>query len=132
MDKNYFSLREIYVNCSNPEISKAQKSPVVRMFISKLRNTLNVVREYVNEPIYVTSWYRDCDHNKRVGGVRNSHHLTGGAADVTCSNLDNLLQKCLSMSQFTQIIRYDAFIHLSIIPTKNLRYVDKRKTHKNQ
>ena len=129
---NYFTLREIFRNCTPAEIRKAQYNNEVRKNISFLRNVLNEVRDFVNEPIIVTSWYRGVEHNKLVGGVRKSHHLTGGAVDVTCSNLDNLFKKCLTMPQFTQIIRYDTFIHLSTIPTKNLRYVDKRKTYKNQ
>lgn len=128
----YFTLREIFRNCTPAEIRKAQRNYEVQKNISILRIVLNEVRDFVNEPIIVTSWYRDFEHNKRVGGVRNSHHLTGGAADITCSNLDVLYKKCLTMSQITQIIRYDTFIHISIIPTKNLRYVDKRKTYKNQ
>lgn len=125
---NYFTLREIFRNCTPAEIRKAQHNNEVRKNISFLRNVLNEVRDFVNEPIIVTSWYRGVEHNKRVGGVRNSHHLTGGAADITCSNFEILFKKCLTMSQITQIIRYDTFIHISIIPTKNKRYVDKRKT----
>lgn len=126
MKKNYFSLREIYTECSATEIRIAQRNNEVRKNISFLRDLLNELRDFINEPIIVTSWYRGVEHNKRVGGVRNSHHLTGGAADITCSNLDLLYNKCFLMPQFTQIIRYDTFIHLSIIPTKNYRLYDKR------
>lgn len=129
---NYFTLREIYKNCTPAEVRHAQRNNEVWKNISFLRDVLNHVREFVNEPIIVTSWYRGVEHNKSVGGVRNSHHLTGGAADITCSNLDILFKKCYTMPQITQIIRYGTFIHISIIPTKNLRYVDKRKTYKNQ
>lgn len=128
---NYFSLREIYKNCTPAEIRTAQRNNEIRHNIAFLRNILTLVRYYVDRPIIVTSWYRDLEHNKRVGGVSNSHHLTGGAADITCSNLDLLYKKCLLMPQITQIIRYDTFLHISIIPTKNLRYVDKRKTYQN-
>ena len=124
---NYFTLREIFRNCTPAEIRRAQRNNEVRKNISFLRNVLNEVRDFVNEPIIVTSWYRDSEHNKLVGGVRNSHHIKGGAADITCSNLDVLYKKCFTMPQITQIIRYDTFLHISIIPTKNLRYVDKRK-----
>lgn len=125
---NYFTLREIYKNCTPSEFRSAQRNNEVLKNISILRDVLNEVRDFVNEPIIVTSWYRDVEHNKRVGGVRNSHHLTGGAADITCSNLDILFKKCFIMPQFTQIIRYDTFIHVSIIPTKNKRIYDKRTT----
>lgn len=123
----YFSLREIYKNCTPAEIRSAQRNNEVRKNISFLRDVLDNVREHVNEPIIVTSWYRSVEHNKRVGGVPNSHHLTGGAADITCSNLQLLFKMCIAMPQITQIIRYGTFLHISIIPTKNKRYVDKRK-----
>lgn len=129
---SYFTLREIFKNCTPAEIRHAQRNNEVRKNISFLRDVLDHVREFINEPIIVTSWYRSIERNKLVGGVRKSHHLTGGAADITCSNLDILFKKCFAMPQLTQIIRYDTFIHISIIPTKNLRYVDKRKTYKNQ
>ena len=125
---NYFTLREIFKNCSPAEIRQAQRNKELRITISYLRDVLNHLRELVNEPIIVTSWYRDVEHNKRVGGVRNSHHLTGGAADITCSNLDLLFKNCLTMPHITQIIRYDTFLHISIIPTSNNRVYDKRKT----
>lgn len=128
MEKNYFSLREIYTKCSPTEIRIAQRNNEVRKNINFLRDVLNEVREFVNEPIIVTSWYRGVEHNKRVAGVRNSHHTTGGAADITCSNLDILFKKCYTMPQITQIIRYDTFLHISIIPTKNQRVYDKRTT----
>lgn len=123
---NYFTLREIFKNCTPAEIRRAQRNNEVRKNISFLRNVLNEVRESLNEPVIVTSWYRGVEHNRIVGGVRNSHHLTGGAADITCSNLDILYKKCLKMPQITQIIRYETFIHISIIPTKNSRTYDKR------
>lgn len=128
MEKNYFSLREIYKNCTPAEIRAAQRNKEVRKNISYLRSLLNHLRDYVNEPIFVTSWYRSAKHNKKVGGVRNSHHLTGGAADITCFHLDFLYKTCLIMPQITQIIRYETFIHISIIPTKNHRTYDKRPT----
>lgn len=123
---NYFTLREIFKNCSPTEIRYAQRNNEVRKNYSFLRDVLNEVRDFVNESIIVTSWYRGTEHNKRVGGVKNSHHLTGGAADITCSNLDILYKKCLTMPQITQIIRYETFLHISVIPTKNSRTYDKR------
>ena len=47
-----------------------------------LGHLLDRLRERVRRPVKVTSWYRDPVYNKAVGGVWNSLHVTGAAADV--------------------------------------------------
>lgn len=39
-------------------------------------------RELVRRPVAIASGYRDHTHNRRVGGVPDSQHLYGNAADV--------------------------------------------------
>ena len=43
---------------------------------------LEPLREHFGEPIYVSSGYRCPELNKAVGGVRNSQHMRGEAADI--------------------------------------------------
>ena len=43
---------------------------------------LQPLREYVGKPIIVNSGYRTKEVNRLVGGVKNSQHLTGEAADL--------------------------------------------------
>ncbi|BAD78968.1 unknown protein [Synechococcus elongatus PCC 6301] len=50
--------------------------------IVKLAARLDVLRKQFG-PLGVTSWFRDPVTNARVGGVDDSYHLTGGAADVS-------------------------------------------------
>lgn len=45
-------------------------------------NVLDPLREWYGKPIYVNSGYRCPALNKAVGGVANSQHLTGQAADI--------------------------------------------------
>jgi zinc D-Ala-D-Ala carboxypeptidase len=40
------------------------------------------IREHFNAPIYVTSGYRSAALNKKIGGAKNSQHLTGEAMDI--------------------------------------------------
>jgi Peptidase M15 len=50
--------------------------------IFALAAELDLIRDAWGEPIGVTSWYRPYAINLAVGGVSNSQHITGGAADI--------------------------------------------------
>jgi zinc D-Ala-D-Ala carboxypeptidase len=57
--------------------------------IIKLAHELDKIRSHFGDrPIHVTSWLRPPDVNKDVGGVRNSQHLLGWAADILVSGID--------------------------------------------
>ena len=43
---------------------------------------LEPLREHFGEPVYVSSGYRCEELNRAVGGVRNSQHMRGEAADI--------------------------------------------------
>ena len=47
---------------------------------------LDAMREMVGRPIRVNSGYRTPKHNKAVGGVANSSHTKGTAADLRCGD----------------------------------------------
>ena len=47
-----------------------------------IEKVLDPVREWYGKPIYVNSGYRCPELNKAVGGVPDSFHLTGCAADI--------------------------------------------------
>lgn len=40
------------------------------------------IRDYINAPIYISSGYRCAYYNQVVGGVYNSYHTQGLAADL--------------------------------------------------
>lgn len=46
------------------------------------REILEPLREWMNEPITISSGFRCPKLNKAVGGVSNSQHLSGEAADI--------------------------------------------------
>ena len=51
--------------------------------ISKaLLEGLETLREAVGRPIFVTNGYRCPEHNEAVGGVEDSQHVQGKAADI--------------------------------------------------
>ena len=48
---------------------------------------LQPLRDKVGAPVYINSGYRSKKLNAKVGGVTNSRHLLGKAADIHCDNL---------------------------------------------
>ena len=47
---------------------------------------LQPLRDTIGSPVYINSGYRSKRLNARVGGVPNSRHLQGRAADIHCDN----------------------------------------------
>ena len=58
------------------------RDPLVLHRIRTLADHLEALRGAYGKPLGVTSWYRDSATNAAVGGVSNSRHLLGDAADV--------------------------------------------------
>ena len=48
----------------------------------RLIAALQSLRDRVGVPITITSGYRCMEHNRKVGGVKNSRHVSGEAADI--------------------------------------------------
>ena len=88
--------------------------PFARENIEALvRNVLDPVREKLEKPITVNSGYRCREHNLAVGGVRNSQHLAGEAADICCADNEKLKQLIVENGKFDQLITYPTFLHVS-------------------
>jgi uncharacterized protein YcbK (DUF882 family) len=50
--------------------------------ITELARNLEVLRTAINKPIQITSGYRSPKYNAKIGGVKDSQHLRGTAADI--------------------------------------------------
>jgi len=104
----HFSERELRCKCCG------QLPPSVRENITSLvDNVLDPVRDQLGEPIYVTSGYRCPKHNAEVGGVPNSQHMRGEAADIHCSDNMKLARLIVAQGKFDQLILYPTFLHVS-------------------
>ena len=79
---NHFTLEE-FLKTSHPELQL--KEPIDPLYVENLgilcRAILEPIRYYSNCKILITSGLRSEDLNKKVGGVSDSKHLTGGACD---------------------------------------------------
>ena len=93
---------------------------------------LDPLREIWGSPIYVNSGYRSPALNKAVGGVANSQHIKGQAADITTGNTASN-RKLFALIRdggfdFDQLIDEEdgTWIHVSYVsPTENRRQVFK-------
>lgn len=90
--------------------------------LKKLIETiLDPLRELWGGPITVTSGYRSKELNKAVGGVSNSHHTLGCAADITVGSISKnkkLLKLLLNSNlQWTQVISEKGcrWLHISYV-----------------
>ena len=73
----WFKEKELCCKCCG------QLPPFARENIEALvENVLDPLRERYGKPIVVNSGYRCAKHNKEVGGVANSQHVKGEAADI--------------------------------------------------
>ena len=52
---------------------------------SQFMITLEALRHEFNEPMIISSGYRDLSYNQVIGGAKNSPHLYGKAVDVVIS-----------------------------------------------
>ena len=94
-----------------------QLPPLARENVKALvSEVLDPVREKLGMPIVVNSGYRCEKHNKDVGGVRNSQHLRGEAADIHCQDNERLKQLIIENGKFDQLITYPTFLHVSYKP----------------
>ncbi|WP_420601495.1 YcbK family protein [Flagellimonas sp.] len=89
--------------------------------IKELANNLQIIRDYIEEPLTVTSGYRSPEHNLKVGGVPNSQHLLGKAADLiakdlTSKQLSRIIEKLTVQGQIAEggIGLYNGFVHYDI------------------
>ena len=100
-----------------------QLPPLARENVKALvREVLDPVCEKLGMPIVVNSGYRCEKHNKDVGGVKNSQHLRGEAADIHCSDNERLKQLIIENGKFDQLITYPTFLHVSYKRTGGNRH----------
>lgn len=86
----YFTVGEVTQN--DPRRKPLPGSDIERNCL-ELARELDHVRETWGSPIGVTSWYRPPDVNAEVGGVFDSQHLSGRAADIYTIDSDGFGQR---------------------------------------
>ena len=84
LSKN-FTLEEM-VATSHRQLQDAPSMEVIRNLQNLCIHVLQPLRDAIGRPVYITSGYRSAKLNAKVGGVPNSRHLRGLAADIHVDN----------------------------------------------
>ena len=103
----HFVLEEFQCKCCR-ELPVDGMNPV-------LLEALDQLREEYGKPIYVSCGYRCPSHNAEVGGVSNSQHLLGNAADIYVDgNYEDFYNLVLDSGLFDGVGSYPCseFIHV--------------------
>ena len=83
------------------------------------RNLLEPARKAIGCPIIINSGFRNAEVNRRVGGVKNSQHLQGQAADIRPKDPQQFqrLVAFLKACEYTdQLLTGNGWLHISWNP----------------
>lgn len=106
------------------ELACKDGSPVPDQYIGNaeiLLDNLQVLRDFLGEPVRINSGYRSPLYNKKIGGVKNSQHLLAKAADITVKSktpkqLAAIIEKLIAKGLMKQggLGIYPGFVHYDI------------------
>lgn len=89
--------------------------------VKELAKNLQVLRDYIKEPIHINSAYRTPSYNRKVGGAPQSQHLTASASDITAKNfsprqIKAIIEKLIKAGKMKNggIGLYMGFVHYDV------------------
>ena len=138
----HFTLGEFTKSGSHPEVYNIPSHEAIAN-LTNLTKWLEVLRKRYNakygvgeEPIRINSGYRSPQLNKAIHGVAGSNHMTGCAADIRVSGMEQLIRYAAilldyadeSKQEFDELLieknRYGAiWLHFAVRPSGNRRKV---------
>lgn len=121
----YFKLAE-FINSATANRLGIDNMPTFEIVdnLNRLADYLDGIRAKLGKPILVSSGYRCPMLNKAVGGVANSQHLKGLAADLICADMESLEKVLLETGGYDQLIKEHRkgsssfWYHVSVCPCK--------------
>ena len=120
MSMKHFTIEELCRSetAQRKGINNTPTDNVRKNLTALVDNVLDPLRDWYGKPIRVNSGYRCPALNKAVGGVANSQHLTGQAADIdTDDRAENrkLMKHIEDSLDFDQLIWENggAWVHVS-------------------
>lgn len=99
--------------------------PDVAKNIQELAKNLQVIRDYFNLPMEITSGWRSPAHNAKIGGAKNSQHIYGRAADFKIKGkspmeIAKAIEQLITLGRIKQggVGIYPTWIHYDIRGSK--------------
>lgn len=137
--KTYFTIEELCV--TNSGLPNKPSMDIAVNLTRLINNILDPARECFGAAIHVNSGYRSVLVNLAAKGSKTSQHMEGKAADLKCSDNEQLF-KILSVLDYDQLIwefgndNQPAWVHVSYNAGKNrkmsLRSFKSEKTGKTR
>ena len=138
----HFTLGEMTKSSSHPEVYNIPSHEAIAN-LKRVCGWLEVLRKRYNEkygvgeePVRINSGYRSPQLNKAIHGNANSNHMTGCAADLRVSGMEQALRYAVilmdyadeSKQEFDELLieknRYGAiWLHFAVRPANNRRKI---------
>lgn len=120
----YFTIKEM-TKSQTAELHHIDNTPTKEVVenLKKVMYILDIIRVHIRKPIFINSGYRCERLNDMVGGVQNSMHTKGLAADFRTEEKEdiNIMFKFLKENQkelkIIELIKYANFIHIGVSET---------------
>lgn len=130
-ESKYFSFKEL--TRTDESLNNQPKTFGEVVNLLALQFFLDSLREKLGKPIFVNSAFRSPDVNIAVGGVDNSYHLDGLAADIRLSDMSPsdliaFIRQHYSTNCFEELLKYGTFVHVAIKRSYWLPFVCNRFT----
>ena len=126
---DHFTLGEMTKSSSHPEVYNIPSHEAIAN-LKRLCVWLEVLRERAGRSIVINSGYRSPQLNRKVGGAPTSNHLTGCAADIRTSGMEQAITYAAillayareSQQEFDELLieknRYGAiWLHFAVRPS---------------
>ena len=117
----HFSLEEL-CRTSQPFKNTPNTQQVINLCFG-VHNILEPLRNLLEKPIIINSGFRSVQVNKAVGGVHNSQHLQGLAADIrVCpDDIPRVFYILKALKHCDQVLGGRSFVHISWVVNGNPR-----------
>lgn len=115
---------QLATNFSLSEFTCKDGTPVPDEYMNNVRLlavNLQVLRDYLGEPVRINSAYRSPAYNEKIGGAKSSYHMKAMAADITVKSktpkqLAAIIEKLISEKKMKQggLGIYAGFVHYDV------------------